>query len=113
MISISQERYKEQADKHRLPDLIFAVGDKVWLSHIHIQMDRPVEKLDFRKLGPYQIIEKLPHNAYRLKLPASMHIHNVFNVGRLEKYVEDTFGRTPTPLPPVITANDEEEYKIE
>src|SRR5258708_32619192 len=42
-----------------------------------------------------------------------MKIHNVFNVGRLEKYVEDTFGRKPIPLPPVITANDEEEYEIE
>src|SRR5258708_444979 len=29
MISISQERYKEQADKHKLPDPVFAVGDKV------------------------------------------------------------------------------------
>src|ERR1700693_5207603 len=109
MISISQECYKEQADKHRLPDLIFAVGNKAWLSHIHIQTDWLVEKLDFRKLGPYQIIEKLPHNAYQLKFLASMHIHNVFNVGRLEKYIKDTFGRTPTLLPPIITANDKEE----
>ena len=42
-----------------------------------------------------------------------MKIHNVFNVGRLEKYVEDTFRRKPYPLPPVITANDKEEYEIE
>ena len=113
MIAIARDRYKEQADKNRLPDPNFQVGDKVWLNRKNITTDRPTTKLDYRYLGPYKILEKIGKRAYRLELPKTMKIHEVFHVSLLEKWHEDEHGRKPIPLPPVVTPEGEEEYEIE
>lgn len=113
MLKITQDRYKEQADKGRIPHPEFQVGDKVLLSRKNIHTDRPSEKLDYRRLGPYEITDKIGQRAYRLKLPHTMKIHNVFHVSMLEKYNPDLFDRAPIPLPPVVTAEGEEEWEVE
>lgn len=111
MIELAQAQYKEQADKHRSEEPEWVIGDKVWLNRKHIQTDRPTEKLDYRRLGPYKIIEKIGRRAYKLKLPQSMKIHNVFHVSLLEKVKPDNFNRQPIPLPPVII-DEQEEYEV-
>jgi hypothetical protein len=64
MIEISKRRYKDQADKARMEPPPFKVGDKVWLSRENITTDRPTSKLDWRRLGPYEILEKIGQNAF-------------------------------------------------
>ncbi len=113
MLKISIERYKEQADKKRAEQPPFEVGDKVWLNRKHIKTDRPTEKLDYRRLGPYKITELVGKRAARLELPLSMKIHNVFHVSLLEKWKPDLHGRNPIPLPPVVTPTGEEEWEVE
>jgi hypothetical protein len=112
MLRIATERYKEQADKNRKEPPTFKVGDKVWLNRRNINTDRPTLKLDYRRLGPYEILEEIGPRAFRLKLPTSMKIHDVFHVSMLEPWVEDRHGRKPIPLPPVIV-DGEEEYEVE
>jgi hypothetical protein len=46
-------------------------------------------KLAVRYCGPFEILERIGHVAYMLAFPASMHIHNVFHVSLLKKYVLD------------------------
>ena len=47
-------------------------------------------KLSYRYVGPYRIIEKIGAVAYRLELPPKLsHIHDVFHVSMLQKYVPD------------------------
>ena len=112
-ITMAHERYKEQADKKRLPDPEFKEGDKVWLHRKNITTDCPSQKFEYRYLGPYKVLERIGKRAYRLELPRTLKIHDVFHVSLLEKWHKDEFGRKPIPLPPVITQEGEEEYEID
>jgi hypothetical protein len=68
-IGRAQLRYQEQADRHRLPAPKFQIGDKVWLDARNISTTRPSRKLDDRRLGPYEIIQIISPQAYKLALP--------------------------------------------
>jgi hypothetical protein len=46
-------------------------------------------KLVAHYCGPFEILERIGHVAYMLVLPASMHVHNIFHVSLLKKYVSD------------------------
>ena len=48
-------------------------------------------KLNPRYIGPFRIIERIGTVIYRLELPSKLsHIHNVFHVSMLRKYVSDS-----------------------
>jgi hypothetical protein len=92
----------------------FEVGDKVWLVTTNIQTKRPMKKLDNKKVGPFTISEKISSHAYRLDLPKTMRIHNVFHINLLSASKEDSdFHRRQVRPPPIITEEEEEEYKVE
>jgi hypothetical protein len=64
-------------------------------------------------LGPFPIIAKLSNLLYRLKLPNTLRIHNVFHVSLLEKYTQDTIpGRCKTRPPPIITPEGDIEWEV-
>ncbi|SOV05179.1 uncharacterized protein UDID_17861 [Ustilago sp. UG-2017a] len=90
----------EQFDKHQLPAPQFRPGDRVWLSAVNIRSLRPTKKLNYRRLGPFSVSEIISSHAYRLQLPPSMKIHNVFHVDRLEPYVANTIPNRVQPPPP-------------
>jgi hypothetical protein len=91
----------------------FCPGDKVWLLSTNIKTQRPSKKLDWKRLGPFEIIEKIGLQAYKLRLPASMKIHNVFHVSLLEPYHESTIPNRIRPLPPPIVVDTHEEFEVE
>ena len=62
----------------------FAVGDFVWLLRRNIATTRPCPKLNYKKLGPFRIIEKIGSMVVRLELPSHFRIHNVFYVSLLK-----------------------------
>ena len=79
------------ANRRRRPAPNLIPGHKMWLLRRHIKTTRPSSKLDVRRLGPYAVIGQVGTSAYRLALPASMHIHPVFHVNLLGPHVANTF----------------------
>jgi hypothetical protein len=59
-------------------------GDKVYLLRKNVATKRPSDKLDHKKLRPFEITEvKGPVN-YRLKLPKTIKIHPTFYISLLK-----------------------------
>jgi hypothetical protein len=79
----------------------------------NITTQRPSKKLDWKRLGPYEVIKVISPWAYRLQLPKELHIHPVQPISRLSKAPEDPLpGQIETPPPPVVV-DGEEEYEVE
>ena len=70
--------------KHR--DIDYEVGDLVLLSTRNLKMKGTPEKLQRRFVGPFQIIETIGQQAYRLSLPEDWKIHPVFHVSLLKDW---------------------------
>ena len=49
-----------------------------------IKTKRPSDKLDFKKLGPFEIAEVISNTNYRQSLPRTMRIHPIFHISLLE-----------------------------
>jgi hypothetical protein len=91
--------------------LKFQVGDKVWLLGSHIKLQCPNKKLDHKRYGLFPVTEVIGSHAYRLALPETMKIHDVFHANLLSPIKEDEeFQYSFAPPPPVITAEGEEQY---
>ncbi|KAL0549604.1 hypothetical protein IC582_014090 [Cucumis melo] len=88
----AQSRQKSYADVRR-KDLEFEIGDKVFLKVAPMKGVLRFErrgKLSPRFVGPFEILERIGHVAYRLALPPSLStVHDVFHVSMLRKYVPD------------------------
>jgi Chromo (CHRromatin Organisation MOdifier) domain len=86
-------------------------GNWVWLEgqNLSIQGNK---KLSLKRYGPYRVIKQIGATSFKLNLPVSMHIHDVFHADLLLPYKEMEAYRTPFTCPPPIIDN-EEEYEIE
>lgn len=87
-LAIAQERQAKSFNKHAL-ERTYNVGDWVYLDRRNIKTNRPNRKLDWKFIGPFQILEKYGKNAYRLDLPTRFKFHDVFHVSLLEKDPSD------------------------
>jgi hypothetical protein len=65
-------------------ELILKKGDKVYLLRRNINMKRPNDKLDHKKLGPFKIVEVVGPVNYRLELPKTINIYPIFHISLLE-----------------------------
>ena len=61
----------------------------VYLLRKNIKTKRSSDKLDYTKLGPFKIQEKLEPVTFRLELLRHMRIHLVFHISLLEKAPEN------------------------
>ena len=91
-IRTAQSRQKSYADIRRR-ELEFEEGDHVFLK---VSPTRGVQrfgkkgKLSSRFVGPFDILKKVSTTAYMLALPPELsHVHNVFHVSMLRKYIRD------------------------
>ena len=66
----------------------FVSGDKVWLDAHNLHIRTPSKKLSHRRIGPYAVLQQLSPVTYRLQLPETMKINNVFHVDLLTPYRE-------------------------
>ena len=89
----ARDRYKSSADANR-KDTKFQIGEHVLLSTVNLNKHNQVRKLYPNFVGPFKVLGKVNDVAYRLELPASMPIHDVFHVSLLRPYHK---GRTPIP----------------
>ena len=118
LIREAQDRQARFANTRR-SEKIFKVGDKVLLKTNHYR-DEVLKGMRSKKLvnhflGPYKVIEVINENAYQLKLPSSLKIHNVINVSALEEYFDPSSSPIEHPTherPPPIFGQDYEVEKI-
>ena len=108
----SQDRQAKYYDAKHKP-VEFKPGDLVWLNPANITFStRPSKKLDWKRLGPFKVIERIGLQAYKLELPPTMrHIHDVFHVSLLDPYKSTSIPpHSLPPAPPPLYAKDNEEY---
>ena len=91
---------------------LFEKNQKVWLDTRNLKMNHH-RKIAPKREGPFEIDEVLGPVTYRLKLPTSWKIHNMFHAALLRPYIENKiYGNNyPRPLPELLEG--EEVYKVE
>src|SRR5271168_624003 len=90
----------------------FVIGQKVWLDTRNLKTSYH-KKIAPKREGPFEIDEVLGPVTYRLKLPETWKIHNVFHAILLRPYVENEVhgGNFPHPLPELLEG--QEVYEVE
>src|ERR1700678_4103413 len=90
----------------------FVKGQKVWLDTCNLKTLYH-KKIAPKREGPFEIDEVLGPITYRLKLPETWKIHNVFHAILLRPYTENEVhgGNFPRPLPELLEG--EEVYEVE
>jgi len=91
----------------------FKEGDQVWLEASNLKLPYHTLKLAPRCQGPFCISKVISLVAYRLTLPLSWCIHDVFHASLLLPYRETAVCRPNFTCPPPNLIGDEEEYKVE
>lgn len=91
-LKTTAEDMKRFYDAGRRPEN-FKVGDMVWLDAQNLATERPSKKLDWKRLGPFQIEKKISNLAYQLRLPRHFQIHPVISVARLEHAKDNEWNR--------------------
>jgi hypothetical protein len=111
-MSKAQALYKRFFDRKAMQAPQLNLGDKVWLLARNIKTDRPSRKLSHKRLGPYEITEQIGSSAFRLRLPRSLKLHNVFHVSLLEPLKQDKIPGRYQPPPPPVKTNDGYEWEV-
>nr|GEV39841.1 hypothetical protein [Tanacetum cinerariifolium] len=97
-LKAARDRQKSYADKRRKP-LEFSVGDYVLLKVLHwkgLVRFWKKGKLTPRFVGPFEIVEKVGHVAYRLRLPKELNgVHVTFHMSNLKKCLADPTLQVP------------------
>jgi len=107
----AQDKKRRDVDPHRRA-VDFGVGDKVWISTKPWSTQRPSRKLDHQAAGPFEILEQVGHS-WRVQLPDSIKVHNVFHSSRLRKAPDDPLPDQVNAPPPPIQVTDAPEYEVE
>ena len=101
---------KAYADAKR-QEISYAVGQELLLSTANIKPKfKGSAKLLPKWIGPYKVTEVINPVAYRLELPDTLKLHNVFHASLLKPYKSD--GRVLPPPPPEMIEG-EFEYEVE
>ncbi|CAJ0965440.1 unnamed protein product [Ranitomeya imitator] len=110
-LKLSQGRAQQFANRRRRVGPRLLVGDLVWLSSRFVPMKVSSPKFKPRFIGPYRILEILNPVSFRLDLPASFAIHNVFHRSLLRKYEVPVVPSLEPPAP--VLVEGELEYVVE
>jgi hypothetical protein len=107
-IRFAQERMSRYYNPKRLKGPTFERGDKVYLTRRNIKTKRPSDKLDHKRLGPFEVTDKIGDTNYRLSLPQGMRIHPVFHISLLEPAHRNTKIQDD-----IEVETEESEYEVE
>jgi hypothetical protein len=79
----------------------------------NISTTRPSKKLDWKRIGPYEVVELISPWAFRIKLPHQLHIHDFQPISRLEKTAVNPLPLQQHEPPPPVIVEGEAEYEVE
>jgi len=100
------------ADRRKSTFIPFKKGDKVWLDSRNMKTQYN-KKMKPKQEGPFIIAEVLGPVTYRLQLPSSWRIHNVFHATLLRPYKENDIYESNFPELPTELENKEEVYEVD
>lgn len=104
-----RERMRKYYNNKRLEGPGLREGDKVFLLTRNLRIKRPSKKLDYRKVGPFEVEKKVLETAYMLKLPSTMRLRSqTFYISLLEPAP-----RAASPDTQIEAEDEEEEYDME
>ena len=107
-LTLANIAMKRSFDKHHrdLPPLL--PGSLVLLDSKGIDIDTPSRKLSDKRHGPFEIIEQIGDVSYRLKLPTTWKIHDVFHISKLTPFTTPTFpSQSSQSNTPSLTSTDD------
>ena len=114
---LAQQRQAKAFNKNRRPVEEILPGDQV-LVNPHtlklVEVEGTGRKLVQRMIGPFEVMERINPNVYRLRLPDSYPMHPVINIEHLKKYRESPSEFSDRNMLP--TTRDflpSEEYEVE
>ena len=98
-LKAAQQRQKAHADKKRR-EVSYDIGDQLLLSTKNIKLKTPgARKLLPKWIGPFRVVKRIGEVAYKVELPDTMQMHDVFHVSLLKPYRSDgTIQPPPSPL---------------
>jgi len=110
----AQHKAQESWIKEKPHHSPFPIRSKVWLEGTNLRLPSNVTpKLSPRRYGPFKVVFQVSKVAYRLKLPTSWKIHDVFHASLLMPHKE-TEQHSPNFLePPPEILNREPEWEVE
>jgi len=83
--------YQAQANKH-MKKVVFQPGELLW---IHLRKERFFSKRKNKPMpradGPFEVLEKIDDNAYKVDLPRDYRVSPTFNVANLSAYQADDY----------------------
>ena len=105
---------KKFYDRKQEGTVEYKKGDKVWLEATNLPTKCPMKKLDNKCHSLFEVLEKIGKSIYRLKLPVTWKIYNIFNEVLLTPHCTPSFPsqQKPSPPPPEII-NNKPEYIVE
>ena len=107
---LARTRMIEQKKNRFTP---FQKGEKVWLDLRNLKTLYH-KKMAPKREGPFKITDVLGPLTYRLKLPETWRIHNVFHASLLWRYKEnDIYGANYTQPPAELNDEGQEVYNVE
>jgi len=106
----AQESWIKECPRHSP----FPVKSKVWLEGTNLQLPSNITpKLSPRRYGPFEVVSQISKVAYKIKLPPTWKIHDVFHASLLTPYKE-TNQHGPNFLePPPDILEGEPEWEVE
>jgi len=92
----------------------FSVNSKVWLEGTNLQLpSNTTPKLSPRRYGPFKVVSQVSKVTYKLELPSTWKIHDVFHASLLTPYKE-TDQHSPNFIePPPDILEGEPEWEVE
>ncbi len=85
MMSESQERQEEHANKHRSDAGTFVEKEQVWINTRYMKSGRPTDKLSDKWDGPFEVTKVYPR-AVAVKLPDHYKVFPVFHTSLVQRH---------------------------
>jgi len=107
----TREQMMKQANKHR-KEVDYETESKMFLNERNIVTARSFKKLDDKMLDPFTNLGFVD-SSYKLELPESMRVYDVFHPDLLRSVVDDPLPDQKNEPSGSIVVNDEDEWEID